>query len=108
MSFFSSKGEPLLAEWQHLSQKAESWIGCRRKQGLKPPGTKKRQLGQAGKAKKAAKSPTQPHSLEAFDLTEDIPAEAPTLRQSTRQRVEEAQKERQRIDKASSRFLRRE
>ncbi|KAK9865408.1 hypothetical protein WJX84_002071 [Apatococcus fuscideae] len=71
----------------------------KRKQGLKPPGTKKRQLGQAGKAKKAAKSPTQPHSLEAFDLTEDIPAEAPTLRQSTRQRVEEAQKERQRIDK---------
>ncbi|KAK9821145.1 hypothetical protein WJX74_000389 [Apatococcus lobatus] len=73
----------------------------RKKGGLKPPGTQKKPAaGQA--ATKGAKPPGKPaaQSLppELSGTVEEFAAEAPTLRQSTRQRVEEAQKERQRID----------
>ena len=70
----------------------------RKKRALKPPGVKpKRPVGQA----KGGKAPAQAAADKPNEAVDDIAAEAPTLRQSTRQRVEEAQKERQRVDQVS-------
>ncbi len=74
-------------------------MSVRRKPALKPPGAKpKRPGGQGNKKEKPKEVALLPEAAEGF---EDLAAEAPTLRQSTRQRVEDAQKERQRADQVA-------
>lgn len=85
---------------------------CHRKKTLKPPGgvgKKPAPIKVAGKAKAVAKaaeesslSPSTRAAIKAAKDADAIELAAPTLRRSTMQRVEEAEKERQQAEKLVS------